>query len=348
MRNPKTTSSPTLQRAVVWIFSFTLIATLSLCSSCIQKRPQPKQQEPIDASYEYTQKKLAEQKNMPDLTITATDEDYCKIAFNLVSDSTSELCVIGSNGKGLKSYKCPRIKSEIRVSPNGKKLAFIADSVRIFDIATSTFKNFDIPRGIWNLRWWDNDHFYFKDDKEIFKESIVDGKYERITGPSGGEDSFWGDPVWIPEIQRYIEIEPKKICFYRLDGSRDKCIPDDGNFGRFHITTFKKNGKPCISFSVEVQGKDSSTETHVGYDLQGNRLFSITNLEKLTEGTQGAFIVDPSGKWICYTSSFDPNPSNPQSQEIFYLGRISLSDLKKSQLILTSDKVFQKIACYTE
>ena len=250
------------------------------------------------------------------IPITATDEDYCTILFSYIENDTEGLYSIGSNGKDLKKLVSARVKSPARVSPRGRRLTFNShsrelkeDVQAVYDLERDTLILLKQPDGGvgWYPRWWDEDHIYYRSTGFIYKQNIHTGEYQKITKERLRK---WLDPIWVPELKKFVNVEKRFIATFNMDGSGYS--GDTLNID--HNTEYNTGYSPfLVSFNKKYlvgfqttwnwikEGETPPPIKFVLVDLNGGVHYEV---EKVKNSPPINTTCDPQGNWIYYVEYF--------------------------------------------
>ena len=272
------------------------------------------------------------------IPITATDEDYCTILFSSRADETEGLYSIGSNGKDLKKLVSARVKSPARVSPRGKKFTFASyaeehggNCQAVYDSERDTLIFLGKPGELgWYPRWWDEDHIYYRSTGFIYKQDIHTGEHVKITKERLRK---WLDPIWVPELKKFVNVEKRFIATFNMDGSGYS--GDTLNID--HNTEYNTGYSPfLVSYNKKILIGFQTTWTpikvgelrpprkFVCIDLQGNINLEVTKIEN---GPVFNMNCDSEGNWIYFTEYLIGE------NRYEFLKRKKLSDSSSEQLI---------------
>ncbi len=247
---------------------------------------------------------------VPDIEITATDEDYCTVYFSIIRDEVTSLYSVGSNGKGFKKIVDAEVKSPAWVSPNGKRITFNShssemreDCQAVYDSERDTLIMLRQPHGGvgWYPRWWDDNHIYYRSMGHIYIQNIHSGEYTKITTEKIRK---WLDPVWVPELGRFVNVEGRRICTFKKNGTEYEC----DSLPCIHQTAYtpvvvQLNGAVMVAFETATSWyREGETRPRVRFvivDLHGDIHFENDGYPNLQHRI-GETACDPSGKWIYF------------------------------------------------
>ena len=300
-----------VRRCVTWALAFVV---LLLGFACQQKKQPAYARRPGDPPLDSQVRDPAEA-----IPITATKEGFCTVLFGLSTRDTAKqgLYAIGSDGTGLKHLCKARVRSAARVSPNGKRLTWESNSKNyggdcqaIYDIEQDSVWFLRKPEvsGLnvgWFPRWWDDEHIYYRNYRNVIKQNIRTGEHESITKHVL---KTWLDPIWVPVIRKFVNVEKRRICTFNMDGSEYRC----DSLEYIHHTEYspvlvRKDGDLLVGYetgmSYQPRRKDSPVpiEKYVIADLHGTSTFSCSAYPELQDGGMCIVAPDVSGEWIYHT-----------------------------------------------
>jgi len=305
-----------MRRCTNWVLP---VAVLLLGLACEKKKEPVRFRTPGDPPRESQVRDPAER-----IPITATKEGFCTVLFGLSTRDTAKqgLYAIGSDGTGLRHLCKARVRSAARVSPNGKRLTWESNSKNyggdcqaIYDIERDSVWFLRKPEvsGLnvgWYPRWWDDEHIYYRNYRNVIKQNIRTGEHESITKHVL---KTWLDPIWVPEIRKFVNVEKRRICTFNMDGSEYRCDSlEYTHKAVYPPTLIRRNGDLLVGYETHLRGQlrppnsPVPTEMYVMTDFRGGTVFSGSAYPMLQEGGGCVVASDPSGAWIYFVERKDP------------------------------------------
>jgi len=335
--------------------AYILLGLIFFTFACTKEKSPPEAQAENVKPAAVKKTEKTEKLNIP---ITTTDEDYSTIFFVSGGIDTCELYSIGSNGKKLKKLFSAWIKSAVRVSPNGKRFTFNShssewkeDCQAVYDSQRDTLILLRQPDGGvgWYPRWWDNDHIYYRSMGYIYKQNIHTGVFEKITRTRLNK---WLDPIWIPELKKFVNVELDSIGTFNMDGSGYSAdsLPYRHNTESPPIL-IRQNGKFMVGYNTGNATKGWAVdepkpkEWFTIVDLNGRVQININPHNYLQSNRMLSSSCDESGKWMYFTDRL----IRDDQETLYILKRQNSVDTNSVQTIAYSTEyTFDYLSVYKE